>query len=1038
MTTTDQGGRQAGSPGSQVDRSGLDEGARRALEAGLRAAVRGDVRFDAATRAVYAADSSNYRQVPLGVVFPLDTADVVAAVAVCRAHGAPILGRGAGTSLAGQGCNVAVVVDFSRHMNRVLEIDPVARTARVQPGIVLDDLQAAIARVGQLAFGPDPATHAWCTLGGMIGNNSCGTHALYAGKTVDNVESLRVVTYGGLELEVGPGGAITPAAAGPTGGAGVGRGEPRAEAQAEPQAQVERIRDGLRSLADRYGPLVRERFPDVPRRVSGYNLDQLLPENNMHVARALVGTESTCVLVTEATIRLSERPVERRLVVLGFPDVFQAADAVPGLLELGRSLAGSRGLEHALLGLEGFDDTLTRQMRKANLNTEALDLLPAGRGWLLAELGAHDAPGADELAGAFVAGLSTGIAWRRFDDAPGQRRVWSVRESGLGATARPPGEPANHEGWEDAAVAPERLGAYLRAITELWDEFGYSGAWYGHFGQGCVHTRNNFDLGTLEGLARYRAYLERAAEVCVSFGGSLSGEHGDGQGRGELLATMFGDELVGAFGEFKALFDPTGRMNPGKVVDPFPLDTNLKHGPDRRHSSLGPLYYAFADDAGSLEEAMERCVGVGRCRRDDVDVMCPSYRVTRDERHSTRGRARLFVEMMQGEVVATTWQSEEVREALELCLGCKGCALDCPTHVDMATYKSEFLAHYYAARRRPAADRALGALPRLARLASYLPRTANVLAGDNVLGRAAKRATGITATRPAPLFAGTAFRRSPVARRRAADAASLDAAGGAPVVVWPDTFTNAFRPGILHDTVAVLEAGGERVVVPRQWACCGRTLYDSGMLDQARATLRRLLDVLTPYVDAGCDVVVPEPSCLAAFRDELPKLLADDPRAARLAGAARSLAEHLLGSSALEALVRAAPPLPDGTGTVLVQPHCHGRAIGTPAADRQVLARLGYDARLLDAGCCGLAGAFGYKAEHDEVSREIAQQWWIPRLAAQAGSAPVVLDGFSCSIQLEHLDPARHATSTTLAALCAARLAPGRTADRAAAGGPSR
>jgi len=1011
--TTEHDGRAAVRPGSHIDRSGLDEAARLSLEAALRAAVRGDVRFDPATRAVYSADSSNYRQVPLGVVFPLDAADVVAVVDVCRAHEAPILGRGTGTSLAGQACNVAVVVDFSRHMNRVLEIDPVARTARVQPGVVLDDLQAEIARVGQLTFGPDPATHAWCTLGGMIGNNSCGTHALYAGKTVDNIESLRIVTYDGIELELGGDGKISTVPG------------TRDVDSREARARAESILDNLGSLAERYGPLVRARFPDVPRRVSGYNLDQLLPENGMHVARALVGTESTCMLVTEATLQLSERPVARRLVVLGFPDVFEAADAVPSLLELGRSLAADRGIDHALLGLEGFDDTLTRQMRKADLNTEALDLLPAGRGWLLAELGAADAPGADELAAAFVAGLPGGIAWRRFDDPIGQRRVWSVRESGLGATARPPGEAANHEGWEDAAVAPEHLGAYLRAISELWKEFGYSGAWYGHFGQGCVHTRNNFDLGSIEGLARYRAYLERAAEVCVSFGGSLSGEHGDGQGRGELLVKMFGEELVGAFREFKAIFDPAGRMNPGKVVDPFPLDTNLKHGPDHRHSSLGPLYYAFADDAGSLQEAVERCVGVGRCRRDDIDVMCPSYRVTRDERHSTRGRARLFVEMMQGQVVATTWQSEDVREALDLCLGCKGCAVDCPTHVDMATYKSEFLAHYYAGRRRPLVDRALGALPRLARVASYLPRTANLLAGDNPLSRAAKRAVGVTATRPAPRFATTAFRRTSDARR-------LARGSNATVVVWPDTFTNAFRPGILHDTVAVLEAGGEQVLVPREWACCGRTLYDSGMLDEARQTLRRLLDVLTPYVDAGLDVVVPEPSCLAAFRDELPKLLADDPRAARLAGAARSLAEHLVGSETLEVLARSAPPLPDGKRTVLVQPHCHGRAIGTPTPDREVLSRLGYDARLLDAGCCGLAGAFGYKAEHDAVSRQIAEQWWIPRLSAQAGDAPVVLDGFSCSIQLEHLDPARHGNSTTLAALLASRLAQGPGTSRAA------
>ncbi len=1013
MTTMHHDEPPAGVPGSRVDRSGLTEAARLALETALRAVVRGDVRFDAATRAVYAADSSNYRQVPLGVVFPRDTADVVAAVAVCRTHDAPVLGRGTGTSLAGQGCNVAVVFDFSRHMNRVLEIDPVGRTARVQPGVVLDDLQAEIARAGHLAFGPDPATHAWCTVGGMIGNNSCGTHALYAGKTVDNVESLRVVTYDGLELEVGAGGISL------RDGAGSSEGVDDPDGGTSATARLERILLGLRGLAERYGPLVRERFPDVPRRVSGYNLDQLLPENGMHVARALVGTESTCVLVTEATLRLSERPVERRLVVLGYADIYLAADAVPSLLGLGSALASARGMAHALLGLEGFDETLTRQMRKADLNTEALDLLPPGRGWLLAEIGAEDRSRADDLADAFVASLPADVAWRRFDDPAGQRRVWSVRESGLGATARPPGEPPNHEGWEDAAVAPDQLGGYLRAITELWAEYGYSGAWYGHFGQGCVHTRNNFELGTAEGLARYRSYLERAADICVAFGGSLSGEHGDGQGRGELLVKMYGDELVGAFREFKAVFDPRGRMNPGKIVDPFPLDTNLKHGPDHRTTTLGPLFYSFAEDGGSLQEAVDRCVGVGRCRRDDIDVMCPSYRATRDERHSTRGRARLFVEMMQGEVVEESWRNDDVREALDLCLGCKGCAVDCPTHVDMATYKSEFLAHYYEGRRRPLVDHALGALPRLARVASRFPRTANLLSGENAVGRTGRRMAGVTTTRPAPRFALDPFRRATTARR----AAGGVPAGEATVVVWPDTFTNAFRPGILHDTVAVLEAGGESVVVPREWACCGRTLYDSGMLAEALSTLRRLLDVLTPYVDAGLAVVVPEPSCLAAFRDELPKLLATDPRSSRLAGAARSLSEHLLASGALETLVRSAPPSPPAAQAVFLQPHCHGRAIGTPKADREVLQQMGFDARLLDAGCCGLAGAFGYKAEHDEMSRQIAEKWWLPRLAAQAGDAPVVVDGFSCAVQLEHLDAQRHATSTTLAALLASRLA---------------
>ncbi len=942
----------------------------RPLVDALRAVVRGDVDFGSGARAIYATDSSNYRQVPIGVVFPRDTDDVIAVMRVAGERDVPVLARGAGTSLAGQACNVALVLDFSRHMTAILSIDPDTSTARVQPGVVLDDLRAA-AEVHGLTFGPDPATHSWCTVGGMIGNNSCGTHALYAGKTVDNVESLQVVLPGGESFEVG---------------SYDDAGYARAVAAGGRRAEV---LGGLREIGRRNAAAVRERYPAIARRVSGYNLDQLLPGGDLHVARALVGTESTCAVVTEATVTLTRSPRHRRLVVLGYPDVFQAADAVPSLL-------GTT----PLLGLEGFDSVLVTQMRAHGLNLDHLPLLPPGGAWLIAEVGYDETDVADLIATQLVESLPADVAWRRYDDPQDQRRIWTIRESGLGATARRVDGGANHEGWEDAAVAPAQLGAYLRGLVALWADYGYSGALYGHFGDGCVHTRNNFDFGTQDGLRAYRSFVERAADLVVSLGGSLSGEHGDGQARGELLERMYGPELVDAFRQFKAVWDPRGLMNPGKVVDAYPLDADLRHGPGHRQTTLTSTFFALSADGGSLQAAAERCVGVGRCRRDDTGVMCPSYRVTRDEKHSTRGRAKLLAEMMQGEVTAETWRNEDVREALELCLACKGCAVDCPTHVDMATYKAEFFAHYYRRRLRPRAAYALGLVPWAARVATRVPGFANAVASSS----AVRRSAGVTTERPAPHFARVAFRRRAPSTRTST------------VLVWPDTFSDAFRPAYAEATVAALQSVGEKVHVPTQWACCGRTLYDSGMLQLARRSLRQVLDVLDPWIAAGIPVVVPEPSCLAAFRDELPGLLADDPRARLLAGLAVSLSEHLVRR----------PALLDAAGQrqarVLVHPHCHGRAIGTADADRVVLERLGYDVEVLDAGCCGLAGSFGYDARHAELSRRIGEEQWLPKLRDRAVRSEVlVVDGFSCALQLEHLDGRRASTLADLVCSAMAR-----------------
>ena len=935
-------------PGTTVDRSPIDPAGRVLLAERLHEAVRGEVEFGSAFRAVYATDSSNYRQIPLGVVFPMDAADVSAAVRVCAAAGAPVLGRGAGTGLAGQTVNVAVVLDFSRHMNKILDIDPERRIARVQPGVVLDDLRAACEPFG-LTFGPDPATHAWCTLGGMIGNNSCGTHALYAGKTVDNVARLRIVTAAGEDLWVGEYDDAGYAAAVADGGT------------------LARLLGGLRETGRRYRSAVDAAFPDIPRRVSGYNLDQVLPGRPLHLARLLVGSESTLALTVEAELALSTSPRHRHLVVLGYPDIFVAADAVPSLVAFG------------LLGLEGMDDTLVGQSAAIGLNTDGIALLPPGRGWLLAEIGDDDPEVAERRTVEFLAGLPESVNARRIDDPVQVKQIWSVRESGLAATALPPGKPPNHEGWEDAAVPPERLGEYLRRITALWDHYGYYGAWYGHFGQGCVHTRNPFDLHTVSGLATFRAFLTDAADVVAELGGSISGEHGDGQARGELLARMFGPDVIEAFRTVKSLFDPAGLLNPGKLVDPYPLDTNLRYGPAYRQARQATdTSFALARDGGSLQLAAERCVGVGRCRRDDTGVMCPSYRATRDERHSTRGRAKMLVEMFTGEVTDRSWRNNDVHDALELCLSCKGCAVDCPTGVDMATYKAEFNSHYYARRLRPRVMYALGLLPWVSRVATRIPRTSSAGAlemhGASVRcctqGRRGDHRSADTSVRPKTV---------PAHRDRPASAAACDCHGGAVAGHVHRRVRPRTRPGRRgravrrrRDRAHPVAVGVLRSDAVRPWhARSGPAIATARAGDPRPIPLPR-------HPGGGTGTVVP---------GSVPRRAAG-PASRRSAGPrTRRTGPLVVGTPDRirwpgSACRHNVPRIRRGRAVgrpVVVHPHCHGRATVGTAPDETVLRALGYRPTTLDAGCCGLAGSFGYAAETAAVSRTIATDHWLPR-----------------------------------------------------------
>lgn len=938
------------------------------LAAALRARVDGEVRFDAGSRALYATDASNYRQPAIGVVLPRNADDVLHTVDLCRAHGVPILSRGGGTSLAGQCCNTAVVMDFSKYMHRVVEIDPTRRMARVQPGTVLDDMKAAAAVHG-LTFGPDPATHNHCTLGGMIGNDSCGIHSVMSEfygpgpRTADHVQELDIVTYEGVQMRVGATSEDELAYI-------IEGGGPRGE-----------IYRKLRDLRDRYAPLIRARFPSIaklPRRVSGYNLDELLPENGFHVARALTGTESTCVTILEAALTLIPEKRGRALVVLGYGDVYQAGDHIMEIRAF------------RPVGCEGIDDRLAGYLRKRRLHPHVVELLPDGKGWLLVELGADTREDAQDLArqmmGKLARSPSPPMSMRLFEDESQAERIWEIRESGLGATAFVPGEPDAWPGWEDSAVPPDSVGPYLRELRALLERYDYDCALYGHFGQGCIHTRIDFDLQSPAGIDAYRRFTDEAADLCLRHGGSLSGEHGDGQSRGDLLVKMYGEELVQAFREFKAIWDPQGRMNPGKVVDARPRTADLRL--NEYHPMPPRTWFSYPEDHGDFRHAAMRCVGVGKCRRQSGGVMCPSYMVTREEKHSTRGRAHLLFEMLQGDVIQDGWRSEEVKDALDLCLACKGCKGDCPVNVDMATYKAEFLAHYYEHVRRPRHAYAFGWIQFWAWLAGYVPWAANFVSQTPGLRALAKAAAGMASARDIPRFAGRPFQRAFRKRR-----ARPRGGNGRSVILWPDTFNNYFFPDTLMAAVEVLESAGYQVIVPRAHLCCGRPLYDFGMLSTARRLWQRTMDTLDAHIAAGTPLVGLEPSCVSAFRDELPSLFPGDPRAARLSKSTHTLAELLL-----QVTGDYQPPRMDGRA--LVQGHCHHQAIMGMDADTELLSHMGLDFELLDAGCCGMAGAFGFEKDKYEHAMAAGERVLLPAVRNASRDIMVIADGFSCREQI--------------------------------------
>lgn len=934
----------------------------RALERDLREAVRGEVHFDDGYRAMYSTDASNYRQIPICVVIPADANDAETAMRICHRYGAPVTPRGGGTSLTGASCNAAVIFDYSKHMNRILEIDVEKRIAVVEPGVVLDDLRHAAGKHG-LTFGPAPSTHNRCNIGGMFGNNACGIPAEFAGRMEENVYEIEVLLHDGTRMRVG---STTAAELEDI----VRKGGRKGEIYAK-----------LRDIHDTYGQLVRERFPDIPRRVSGYNLNQLSAENGFNVARALIGTEGTCVHVLELTVRLVPNPKTTALALIGFEDIATAGDHVPMC---------NAHYPHAL---EGMDETLFQHMHEKGKNPhEQEELFPEGHAWLIVQFGGDTKEEVQSKAERLVADIrskSEQVKHTRVAaDEHTMHEIFQIRESGLGVNAKIPNQPEFYPGWEDAAVAPEYLGKYLREFQQKMQEYGYFASVYGHFGQGCVHCRINFDLFTKDGIEKYRRFVHEMSHIVVKYEGSISGEHGDGQIRGELLPIMYGEELVHAFWEFKTAFDPQNKMNPGKVVKPYRIDENLRWGTN--YEPWDPATaFSFEEDHHSFAYAANRCVGAGVCRKHDKGTMCPSYMASREEKYSTRGRARLLFEMLQGNPMTRGWKDETVKESLDYCLACKACKHECPVNVDMATYKSEFLHHYFQGKVRPLHMWLFGYMFVWAKIASFAPGVANFFSQAPPFSTLLKKMGSIAPERKIPMFADHTFRQW-FAKRTPRNA------GRDRVLLWIDTWNEHFHPQTAQAAVEVLEDAGYHVIIPRRQICCGRPLYDYGLLEGAKRQLQAILNELRPMVREGVPLVGLEPSCLSVFKDEMKNMLGNDHDAGRLA--AQSFALETFLNNKAEREEHYQPPKFERHA--VVHEHCHKKSVLDPTAETHVFEQMHMEHETVESGCCGMAGAFGFEQSHYDMSIKCGERVLLPRVREAKPESIIVADGFSCREQI--------------------------------------
>jgi FAD/FMN-containing dehydrogenase/Fe-S oxidoreductase len=939
------------------------------LHAALKRNIEGEVRFDDGSKAMYSLDGSNYQQIPIGVVVPKSVEDAVTAIQITSELGAPLLSRAGGTSLAGQTCNYAVVIDWTKYVNRITEVHPSEKWAWCEPGVIRDQLADAVCEQ-KLTYGPDPSTHTHCCIGGMLGNNSCGAHAQFGGKAVDNLEEMEVMLYDGTRMNVG------------------WMTNVDLDAKAAGNGREAQIYSQLRSLRDSYAKLVEQNYPKIPRRVSGYNLDQLIPgdDGRFNVGRALVGSEGTLATILRAKVSLVYSHPERVLLMLGYPSVYEAADH---LMEV---------LESSPIALEGIDDVLVSNIKKkGGPHAEYLPLLPEGKGWLMLEYGCDTREEAEEQAQQIMSRLKAkgdAPSMKLITDKQQQVKLWRLRESGLGATAFVPGQPMTWEGWEDSAVAPERVGEYLRDLRGLYNKYEYKSALYGHFGMGCIHCRVSFDLFTQAGIEKYMRFLDEVTTMITSkYNGSLSGEHGDGQSKAMFLQKMFGPEIIQAFREFKAIWDPEWKMNPGKMVDPYHPDQNLRLGPTYRPWQP-KTHFQFPEDDGHMSHATLRCVGVGQCRRlsgePGNDTMCPSFMVTKEEKHSTRGRAHLLWEMLKTGPDGHGWHDDSVKEALDLCLACKGCKGDCPVNVDVATYKAEFLSHYWEGRLRPRYAYAFGLIDQWARLASMAPGFVNLFTQIPGVSAIAKFAAGMPQQRKIPAFAPYTFKSW-----FQKNAPKVN--GGKRVILWADTFNNNFFPETSQAAVEVLTNAGCDVQVPMQHMCCGRPLYDYGFLDLAKKYLHNVLNILRDDIEKGTPIVVLEPSCASVFRDELHNLMPNDPLAKKM------VAQTFLFSEFLERHTKY--PLPRLRRKALVQGHCHHKAVMRMKSEEEVLRAMDLDYTELAAGCCGMAGSFGYEKDKYEVSIAVGERVLLPAVRKADLSTIIVADGFSCKEQIVQQTP---------------------------------
>lgn len=963
-------------------------------------------------RAEYSYDASNYRVRPLGVVFPRTAADVARTLRACHEAGTPVTGRGGGTSMAGNAVGPGVVLDFSRHMNAIHALDEDGLWVDVEPGMVLATLSREIeARTaGRLTFAPDPSSKTRATVGGAIGNDACGNHSVRYGRTSDHVIEFDLITADGT--------CLTATATGlrATDGHDAGAVRRAAELTSSMETLVQQNLAGFRTD-----------LGQIQRQVSGYHLENLLPEKGFNIARALVGSEGTCAVVVRARMALVHKPASALLLCVGYPDVVEAARDIETIL----------GFSPA--AVEGIDDAIVATMR-ARRGEDSVTGLPDGKAWLYIDLdGSNPADvqsQADELLER-LRSIGRMVDGRVVPDATERASLWRVREDGAGLSSRLHTGGESWPGWEDSAVAPARLADYLADFRDLLAEHGLQGVMYGHFGAGCMHVRITYDLRSAAGRKVFREFTADAARLVVSHGGSLSGEHGDGRARSEFLPLMYSPAMLAAFESFRAIWDPSGLLNPGVITSPDAFDEHLLLDgvPDRQWRTSFDLSPASGPDAvhgvDPFVHAVQGCIGVGKCRSDAGGVMCPSYRATGDEKDSTRGRARVLQDMVRGAAtVQEGWKSEEVREALDLCLSCKACSSDCPTGVDMATYKSEFFSHYYEGRMRPLSHFSLGWLPRWLKLTGRITPLVNAVMGSP-LGKLVAAAGGLTTRRALPRFASaTAWRRevdaalatAPRARtgppRKTSPAASTSGATvprvvatgydagassgtqGTGAVLFVDTFTKGFRPEVAGAAARVLAGTGEPVTCSAD-ACCGLTYISTGQL----GTARKLLTHAAETLDDGSDrpIVVVEPSCAAALAKDLPELVHTD-AARRVAARVRSFAGHV---AALAAGGWTPSPAAQVPGSVVVQSHCHEYSVFGAATQRKALAALGVAEVTEATGCCGVAGNFGFEANHYELSMQVAEQGLAPAMRAGNGTTPVLTDGFSCTMQVAQLDGGR-------------------------------